>query len=63
MTTPLISRRWWLACAFTFALALMALMPTTGDFGLTYDEPAYRYSQMISVQWWERLRAPGRGAT
>ena len=26
-----------------------------GDFGLTFDEPAYRYSQMVSAQWWERL--------
>ncbi len=44
-----------MACGLTFALALLVLMPTTGDFGVTYDEPAYRYSQMVSVQWWERL--------
>ena len=25
--------------------ALLATVPTTGDFGLTWDEPAYRYSQ------------------
>ena len=37
------------------ALALAALVPTTGDFGLTWDEPAYRYSQIISAQWWEQL--------
>ena len=30
-------------------------MPTTGDFGLTWDEPAYRYSQIISAHWWEQL--------
>ena len=29
-------------------------MPTTGDLGLTWDEPAYRYSQMVSAQWWGR---------
>ena len=38
-----------------FALALVVLAPTTGDFGLTYDEPAYRYSQLASGQWWEGL--------
>ena len=38
-----------------FALALAALVPTTGDFGLTWDEPAYRYSQVLSAQWWEQL--------
>ena len=37
------------------ALALAALVPTTGDFGLTWDEPAYRYSQLMSAQWWEQL--------
>ncbi len=36
-------------------LALAALIPTVGDFGLTWDEPAYRYSQMMSAQWWEQL--------
>ena len=30
-------------------------MPTTGDIGLTWDEPAYRFSQLRSAQWWERL--------
>jgi 4-amino-4-deoxy-L-arabinose transferase-like glycosyltransferase len=40
-----------------FLLATAALAPTTGDFGLTYDEPAYTYSQQTSVQWWERLAA------
>jgi 4-amino-4-deoxy-L-arabinose transferase-like glycosyltransferase len=38
-----------------FALALAVLVPTTGDFGLTWDEPAYRYSQVMSAQWWEQL--------
>jgi len=36
-------------------VALTALVPTVGDLGLTWDEPAYRYSQVISVQWWEQL--------
>src|SRR6185437_12193039 len=35
--------------------ALVALVPTVDDLGLTWDEPAYRYSQLISVQWWEQL--------
>jgi hypothetical protein len=35
--------------------ALVVLIPTVGDFGLTWDEPAYRYSQMMSAQWWEKL--------
>ena len=45
-----------------FVVALAALIPTIGDFGLTWDEPAYRYSQVISAQWWEQLgevREPG----
>ena len=42
--------------------SLLATVPTTGDIGLTWDEPAYRYSQVMSAQWWERLatvRGPG----
>ena len=35
-------------------LALAALIPTVGDFGLTWDEPAYRRSQVMSAQWWEQ---------
>lgn len=38
-----------------FAVALCALFPTLGDFGLTWDEPVYRDSQVFSAQWWERL--------
>ena len=30
-------------------------MPTAGDIGLTWDELAYRYSQMVSAQWWEHF--------
>jgi hypothetical protein len=47
-------RRWWLACGLVFWGALAVTVPTTGDIGLTWDEPAYRWSQLISVQWWER---------
>ncbi|MGE5754349.1 MAG: glycosyltransferase family 39 protein, partial [Planctomycetaceae bacterium] len=47
--------RWWLACGIVLALVLAATVPTTGDIGLTWDEPAYRYSQVMSAQWWERL--------
>jgi 4-amino-4-deoxy-L-arabinose transferase-like glycosyltransferase len=38
-----------------FLVALIALVPTTGDIGLTWDEPSYRYSQVVSEQWWGRL--------
>jgi len=38
-----------------FAAVLVATIPLTGDLGLTWDEPAYRYSQEKSSQWWERL--------
>lgn len=44
------------------ALALALLAPTVNDFGLTYDEPAYRYSQLVSVQWWQGLVRARRGA-
>jgi hypothetical protein len=30
-------------------------VPTTGDIGLTWDEPAYRFSQLRSEAWWARL--------
>jgi hypothetical protein len=44
-----------LATALVLLVALAALVPTVSDFGLTWDEPAYRYSQVLSVQWWEQL--------
>ena len=47
-------RRVWPASALVFAAAIAALVPTTGDFGLTWDEPAYRQSQVFSAQWWEQ---------
>lgn len=46
--------RAWPMTALVFLVALAALVPTVGDFGLTWDEPAYRYSQVMSAQWWER---------
>ena len=39
------SGRWWLACGLVFAATLLATVPTVGDLGLTWDEPAYRFSQ------------------
>src|SRR5271168_1344148 len=51
----LSGRRWWIATLVVFLLALLALVPTTGDIGLTWDEPSYRYSQLLSEQWWSRL--------
>jgi 4-amino-4-deoxy-L-arabinose transferase-like glycosyltransferase len=43
-----------LATLAVFTAALVALIPTVGDPGLTWDEPAYRYSQVMSAQWWEQ---------
>src|SRR5208337_570458 len=49
------SGRWRLGTLLVFVVALVALVPTTGDIGLTWDEPAYRYSQVTSAQWWDQL--------
>ena len=46
---------WWITTAGVFVVALAGNVPTAGDIGLTWDEPAYRYSQMVSAQWWEQL--------
>jgi hypothetical protein len=43
-----------LAALAIFATALVALVSTIADLGLTWDEPAYRYSQVKSAQWWEQ---------
>jgi hypothetical protein len=40
-----------------FVLALGALLATLGDFGLTWDEPAYFLCQMRTVAWWRHLAA------
>ena len=53
--TALTGRRWWLACALVFAGALAATAPTTGDIGLTWDEPVYRDSQVLSTHWWRQV--------
>ncbi len=53
--TPLTGRRWWLGSALVLAGALMATVPTVGDIGLTWDEPSYRTSQLVSGQWWVGL--------
>jgi Dolichyl-phosphate-mannose-protein mannosyltransferase len=50
----LTCRRWWGLCALVLTGTLAATIPTTGDIGLTWDEPAYRYSQILSEQWWEQ---------
>ncbi len=44
-----------LATCAVLLFSLAVLVPTVGDFGLTWDEPAYRYSQMLSAQWWEQV--------
>jgi hypothetical protein len=49
------ARRGWPSVGHTLLVPLIALgilVPTVGDFGLTWDEPAYRYSQIMSAQWW-----------
>ena len=48
-----VSYRSWLV----LAVALLALLPSAGDFGVTWDEPAYRYSQVLSAQWWRQWAA------
>ncbi|WP_435020558.1 glycosyltransferase family 39 protein [Tundrisphaera sp. TA3] len=55
-TSPGLSgRRWWLGCGLVLLGSLLATVPTAGDIGLTWDEPSYRTSQVVSAQWWEKL--------
>src|SRR3954465_1245560 len=61
-TPGLDGARWWLATGLVLAVALAATLPTTGDIGLTWDEPSYRYSQLMSAHWWERLAQARSGA-
>jgi 4-amino-4-deoxy-L-arabinose transferase-like glycosyltransferase len=51
----LAGRGWWLGCALVLIGALLATVPTVGDIGLTWDEPSYRTSQLVSAHWWEGL--------
>ncbi|MDX2038974.1 MAG: glycosyltransferase family 39 protein [Isosphaeraceae bacterium] len=51
------TRALWWATIGVFAVALLVLAPSTGDIGLTWDEPSYRYSQEISQHWWGELAA------
>lgn len=46
---------WRRGCLLVAAVSLVILCATAGDIGLTWDEPAYRFSQLMSAQWWERL--------
>lgn len=47
--------RWsWKGSLLVFVAATAALVPTAGDFGVTWDEPAYRHSQVVSAQWWRQ---------
>ncbi len=56
MSTPSEARPRLLVSTLLVGLvAALISFPTTGDFGLTWDEPAYRYSQIVSGQWWEHL--------
>ena len=48
-------KKLWPASLVILAATLAALSSTIGDLGLTWDEPAYRYSQLMSEQWWEQL--------
>jgi 4-amino-4-deoxy-L-arabinose transferase-like glycosyltransferase len=50
--SKLEGRAWWLGCLIVLAIALLATVPTVGDIGLTWDEPSYRTSQLVSSQWW-----------
>ena len=49
------SERPWIGTTAVAALALAVSLPTVGDLGLTWDEPAYRYSQETSAEWWAML--------
>ncbi len=52
---PLTGQAWRFSVGLALAIALVAIVPTTGDIGLTWDEPAYRYCQLMTGQWWEEL--------
>ena len=41
-------------CAI-LVISLAALVATAGDFGVTWDEPQYRHSQLLAAHWWQQL--------
>ncbi len=51
----------WLGSLLVLTIVLAALVPTVGDLGITWDEPVYRQSQVMSAQWWEQLRGVRSG--
>ncbi|MFO0949875.1 MAG: glycosyltransferase family 39 protein [Isosphaeraceae bacterium] len=58
---PRRSWRAWASAGLVLLAALAATVPTAGDIGLTWDEPAYKFSQVRSADWWRRLGAAARG--
>jgi hypothetical protein len=44
-----------LATWAVLVISLVVLVPTVGDFGVTWDEPQYRHSQLLSAQWWRQV--------
>lgn len=53
--SSLTDREWLAMRAIVLGFVLLLTLPSTGDLGLTWDEPAYRYSQEYSGQWWRSL--------
>jgi hypothetical protein len=62
LTRLFSGRSWWLAPAVVMSIALLATVPIAGELGLTWDEPAYRYCQMVEVRWWEHPGQARSGA-
>jgi hypothetical protein len=54
-STPTFSLRLWLGTAATFIAALVPLVATLGDPGITWDEPVYRESQRLQAEWFALL--------
>ena len=58
-----VGRGGWLGCALVLLGALLATVPTVGDIGLTWDEPSYRTSQLVSAHWWEGMAKAAKTGT